>query len=101
MEKNKVRKVKNTFATLLLLICILFCYSCDVLGFTNYDTQAISIAKQLVGNDLKNPYSAVWNDVRVEMKDDYNRYIVYVDVSAQNGFGGYNRHQYYVGFRID
>ena len=96
MEKKDYRKIKQTFAALLLFICILFCYGC-----ANYDQQALNIAKQLICGDLKNPSSAVWNDVHIEMKDEYNRYVVYVDVSAQNGFGGYNRNEYYVGFRID
>ena len=101
METKKHTKIKQTFAAVLLFFCILFCYGCNILEFVNYDQQAISIAKQLISGDLKNPNSAVWNDVHIEMKDEYNRYVVYVDVSAQNGFGGYNRNEYYVGFRID
>ena len=100
MERKKQKK-KQLFATLLLVICTLFCYSCSMLGIIDYDQKAIGIAQQLIRSDLKNPSSAIWNDVHVELNDDYYRYVVYVDVSAQNGFGGYTRDQYYVGFRID
>lgn len=99
--KQKTQKEKQLFATLLLVICTLFCYGCSMLGIIDYDQKAISIAQQLIRSDLKNPGSAIWNDVHVELSDDYHRYVVYVDVSAQNGFGGYTRNQYYVGFRID
>lgn len=94
-----MRKLKKSVLFLLLAIISLSCFACDFNG-VDYDSSAKSCAQQLVQKSLNNPYSAVFNEVRIELKDEYHRYVVYVDVSAQNGFGGYNRETYYVGLRL-
>lgn len=63
---------------------------------TPSDADCISAAKTLINKQLKNPSTAVYNAARVAEKDNYGRAIVYLDVSAQNSFGGYVRNQYYV-----
>lgn len=98
MRKNNfVSKFSKIIALILIFNCFVFCFNaCTV----DYDSSAISAAQQIVSDNLKNPSSATFNETRVELKDDYRRYIVYVDVSAQNGFGGYTRDFYYVGLRL-
>ncbi|MHB1154017.1 MAG: zinc-ribbon domain-containing protein [Eubacteriales bacterium] len=60
------------------------------------DSDYISCAKTLINKALKNPSSAQYNSTSVYEKDDYGRAIVYLDVSAQNSFGGWVRSEYYV-----
>lgn len=60
------------------------------------DSDYISCAKTLLNKALKNPSTAQYNNASVYEKDDYGRAIVYLDVSAQNGFGGWVRSEYYV-----
>lgn len=56
----------------------------------------IRSAKNIINSELKNPSSATYNNAYVHEKDDYGRAIVFLDVSAQNSLGGYNRNHYYV-----
>ena len=92
------KKMLLVLLSVIMIFSMLFGISaCSVI---DYDGSAISGAKQIVRSNLKNPDSASFNEVRIELKDEYHRYIVYVDVSAQNGFGGYNRDRYYVGLRL-
>lgn len=100
-----MRYLKKILLFLLLAIISINCFACGTIdydgsGTIDYDGSAISCAKQLVKEDLKNPSGAVFNEVRIELKDEYHRYIVYVDVSAQIGFGGHERNKYYVGLRL-
>lgn len=60
------------------------------------DSEYIGCAKTLISKALKNPSSAQYNESRVYEKDNYGRAIVYLDISAQNGFGGWVRSQFYV-----
>ena len=60
------------------------------------DSEYIGCAKTLISKALKNPSSAQYNDARIYEKDNYGRAIVYLDISAQNGFGGWVRSQFYV-----
>lgn len=60
------------------------------------DSNYISCAKTLINKTLKNPSTAQYNSASVYDKDDYGRAIVLLDVSAQNGFGGWVRDEYYV-----
>ena len=60
------------------------------------DADYISCAKTLINKRLKNPSTAQYNSSSVYEKDDYGKAIVYLDVSAQNSFGGWVRDEYYV-----
>ena len=60
------------------------------------DSDYISCAKTLINKALKNPSTAQYNSASVYEKDSYGRAIVYLDVSAQNSFGGWVRSEYYV-----
>lgn len=101
---NKKRIIKLNIIKIIIMVFLLtnmiFCVVGCSFGGTDYDSSAISVAQQIVKKELKNPSSAQFNEVKIELKDDYRRYIVYVDVSAQNGFGGYTREEYYVGLRL-
>lgn len=63
-------------------------------GVSNEDY--ISCAKTLINKMLKNPSTAQYNSSGIYEKDDFGRAIVYLDVSAQNSFGGWVRDEYYV-----
>ncbi len=60
------------------------------------DEGYIDCAKTLINKRLKNPSTAQYNSSSVYEKDDYGKAIVYLDVSAQNSFGGWVRDEYYV-----
>lgn len=60
------------------------------------DTDYIDCAKTLINKMLRNPSTATYNAAKVYERDAYGRAIVYLDVSAQNGYGGWNRTEYYV-----
>ncbi len=60
------------------------------------DYDYIACAKTIMDKVLKNPSTAQYNDSYVYEKDDYGRAIVFLDISAQNGFGGWVRSNYYV-----
>lgn len=62
----------------------------------NNDNDAILCAQQVVESILKDPSSAKFNSKQVLEKDTYNRYLVELDVSGTNGFGGVSREVYYV-----
>lgn len=62
----------------------------------NNDNDAILCAQQVVESILKDPTSANFNSKQVLEKDTYNRYLVELDVSGTNGFGGVSREVYYV-----
>ena len=60
------------------------------------DEKYISCAKTFINSKLKNPSSATYNSAKVYEKDSYGKAIVSLDVSSQNGFGGWVRETYYV-----
>ena len=60
------------------------------------DEEYISAAKTLMDKNLKNPSTATYNSASVVERDSYGRGIILLDVSSQNGFGGWVREEYYV-----
>lgn len=94
-----MKKALSVILTLCLLVGLSgCCLSGDLFSdaFVDWDELYISAAKNIVADNLKNPSSAVYNDAYVYEKDDYGRAIVYLDVSAQNGYGGYTRDDWWV-----
>lgn len=60
----------------------------------NYSvSQCYEKAVNRLRNSLKNPTSLIVNGYNYSTNDGY--YQLYIDYSAQNGFGGYNRKTYY------
>lgn len=53
----------------------------------NMDIHYLSAAKQLVGEQLKSPSTAVYSEEEIVEKDDYGRVLVRLTVDAENGFG--------------
>lgn len=62
----------------------------------NNDSDAILCAQQVVKDTLRDPSSAKFNSKQVLEKDNYSRYLIELDVSGKNGFGGVSREIYYV-----
>ena len=62
----------------------------------NNDNDAILCAQQVVKDTLRDPSSAKFNSKQVLEKDNYSRYLIELDVSGKNGFGGVSREIYYV-----
>ena len=56
----------------------------------------ISCARTEVGRILKSAATAYWGTAEILDKDNYGRYLVYVPVEAQNGFGAYGKLYYLV-----
>ncbi|MCL2630706.1 MAG: hypothetical protein FWD49_04200 [Firmicutes bacterium] len=61
--------------------------------------QSESHAKQLISNSLYSPKDAQWNEVTY-VENHYEKYIVFVDVSARNLLGGFVRSRYFVCIRF-
>lgn len=53
-------------------------------------------AVTLISDTLKSPSTAIWNEVSYLENNDDGLYIIYLDVEAQNSFGGYIRTKYFV-----
>ena len=56
----------------------------------------ISCARTEVGRILKSTSTAHWGTAEIIDKDNYGRYLVYVPVEAQHGFGAYGKLYYLV-----
>ena len=65
------------------------------------ESVAISGAKTIISDQLTDPSSATWNSSEIVDSDSYHRYVVKLDVTATNGFGGRVREKYYVIVRVD
>lgn len=59
----------------------------------------IACAKTEVSKLLRSSSTASWGTAEVIDKDSYGRYLVYVPLEAQNGFGGYEKLYYLVVVR--
>ncbi len=104
---NKTRKSKSVF----ICICIL-CYAFAVLFASNFianrtsdSYNAIMYSENIVKQKLKNPESMIINNSTVEdtfldVENNVNYFIINVDYSAQNGFGGYNREEETIYVRV-
>ena len=66
----------------------------------SYDENSYGIAKQIISKDLKAPSTVKWTEVKMMAKDDYHRYIYSVIFEAQNDYGTYLHHEYFVKFRM-
>lgn len=53
------------------------------------NTTIITAAKTLINLELKSSTTARWGKAEVIDSDDYDKYLVYVDLEAQNSFGAY------------
>ena len=57
----------------------------------------INAAKTVISKNLRAPSTAIWgNECQVLDSDDYGRFLTYITVEAQNGFGGYVESAYMV-----
>ncbi len=51
----------------------------------------INAAQSAVSKNLRSSSTARWGKTQIVDEDNYGRYMVYVDLEAQNGFGGYEK----------
>lgn len=56
----------------------------------------IDCARTEVSRILKSSSTAYWGNAEILDKDNYGRYLVYVPLEAQNGFGAYSKLYYMV-----
>lgn len=103
--EGKKEKSNGYVIILCTLICFILIIAILVKGIQflfspapveNNDNDAILCAQQVVESILIDPSSAKFNSKQVLEKDTYNRYLVELDVSGTNGFGGVSREVYYV-----
>ena len=96
--KRKLSKKETIIGVIVLVVLWLGLQSCFSAGNSNNipDDHYYEAAKAIISERLKNPATAVYNDAGIYEKDDYGRVIVYMDVSAQNGYGGYTRYDWWV-----
>ncbi len=97
--QKKQTKKRNYFVIIIGIVWALFMitqvFNVDI--FTSKeDKQYLSAAEDFICKILKNPYSATLHDSYVVEKDGYGRAIVYLDVTAENSFGGTIRNKFYV-----
>ena len=95
-SKSSNWKTIPTIITIIGCIYIIFTIfgGGSVLGAK--DDLYINAAEDLIYNSLKNPYSATLHESYIVEKDDYGRAIVYLDITAENSFGGMVRSEYFV-----
>lgn len=60
------------------------------------DSTIIGCAKTLINDTLKSSSTAIWGTSELVDEDNYGRSLVYVSLEAQNGFGGYQKLNYFV-----
>ena len=60
------------------------------------DDIIIKCAQNEVAKILKSASTALWGTAQILDQDEYERYLVYVPLEAQNGFGGYSKLYYLV-----
>lgn len=61
------------------------------------DFTVVNAAKTLISSNLKSSSTARWGtNCQVLDEDEYGRYLVYISVEAQNGFGAYIKSAYMV-----
>ncbi|MBP3327631.1 MAG: hypothetical protein J6L91_01845 [Clostridia bacterium] len=99
--KTVIRKLINVGRYIILAVVFIagcFALPADNIEFSVYEQDAIDAAVELFHENvkLKNEASFQLNDTQVIIGDynkagDYQYVTVYLDYSAQNGFGGYNR----------
>lgn len=94
--KQSAAKPWITFFVLFFAVMAGIFLLVDTFGGKVSDSDYISSAETVIAEQLKNPSTATFNEAKVIEKDAYGRAIVYIDVSAQNGFGGWVRDEYYV-----
>lgn len=96
-QKSLKWKTIPTIITILGCIYIVFNIFGDGGSFgSKQDELYINAAEDLIYNTLKNPYSASLHDSYIVEQDNYGRAIVYLDITAENSFGGMIRNEYYV-----
>ncbi len=79
-----------------ILVINIFNPSSANFSLSSKDRLYINAAEDFISRILKNPYSATLQEAYVVEKDDYGRAIVYIDITAENSFGGTVRNQFYV-----
>ena len=93
------RKLKAFLILLPIVISILACcipVTSEEEKTNTKEEEAITAAKSIICNVIEDPSSATWNSAEVVEKDDYNRYLVKLDVTVTNKVGGRDREYYYV-----
>lgn len=58
---------------------------------SNKKEYVINAAQSAVSKNLRSSSTARWGKTAIVDADNYGRYMVYVDLEAQNGFGGYEK----------
>ena len=101
-QQTTKQKIAN-WKTIPIIITILGCIYISFIIFgdggflgSKQDELYINAAEDLIYNTLKNPYSSSLHDSYIVEQDDYGRTIVYLDITAENSFGGMIRNEYYV-----
>lgn len=98
---------QNKKAKFLFIILAIVCLACVILGvaqrFSNQSADSnglvsviIDSAKTEISHNLKAPSSARYGQAEILGNDAYGRYLVYIPVDAQNGFGAYIRSEFLV-----
>lgn len=94
----KMKKSKSKmFLIGMIVLGLAFMLACS--SYSSEELTAVTAAKQEIKETLRNPNTVQWNSVSIYDEDANHQYIVEVDYSAQNAFGGYNRSTEYVFIR--
>ena len=97
LNSSSLLKIKKSIIPFLLIV-FLFSVPIMIVRCTNpTDSDAIAASKEIIQNYLKNPNSVQYHQATVACKDtSQDKYIVYLDLSSVNGFGGYTRDHLYI-----
>ncbi|MCB6201074.1 zinc ribbon domain-containing protein [Extibacter muris] len=92
----KTKNKKGIWIICLLIILLVIIKFIGALSSAPKDEYIFSAARTLISEQLISPSTAVYSNEKILDKDDYGRYIVYVCVDSQNGFGSQIRNEYAV-----
>jgi hypothetical protein len=94
--KKLLKKIYFIIVIVLAVGLTMVLGSCVISDETASNDIVIACAKTEVDKILKSSSTARWGAGEIVDKDSYGRYLVYLPLEAQNGFGGYNKLYYMV-----
>ena len=103
--KRSVTKKNEKLGCIIIIIFLIILFfiifsvfkSCTEKKVTN--ATVLGCAESLINEQLKAPASANYTNGKVISKDKYGKYLVYMEVDAQNSFGAYLHSEYIVILR--
>lgn len=92
----KPQKAAFVVGIILVLFCVIRIGLLIPISSQPSNDTVIECAKQVPAKNLKSQATAIYSDEKVLDNDNYSRYLICMNIEAQNSFGGYVRYKVYV-----